>query len=87
MASGTENGRGSDVLLTQEVLEVIKNDDDLKTIPVVVLTTSRADEDILRSYKLHANCYLNKPVDLDEFIGVVRPIESFWLSLVKLPRT
>lgn len=69
----------------QEVLEVIKNDEDLKTIPVVVLTTSHAEEDILKSYKLHANCYLTKPVDLDEFIGVVRSIESFWLSLVKLP--
>jgi len=54
-------------------------------IPVVVLTTSRAEEDILRSYKLHANCYVTKPVDLDQFITIVKSIEDFWLTIVKLP--
>jgi CheY-like chemotaxis protein len=69
----------------REVLEEIKRDSDLRRIPVVILTTSQAEKDILMSYDLHANCYIKKPVDLDEFIGVVRGIESFWLSLVKLP--
>lgn len=69
----------------REVLEEIKIDPDLKTIPVIVLTTSEAEEDILRSYNLHANCYLNKPVDLERFISVVRLIEDFWLAAVKLP--
>lgn len=69
----------------REVLEEIKMDADLKTIPVIVLTTSEAEEDILRSYNLHANCYLNKPVDLERFISVVRLIEDFWLAAVKLP--
>ena len=69
----------------REVLEEIKNDDALKKIPVVVLTTSQDEADILKTYKLHANCYITKPVDLDQFIKVVRSIEDFWLTLVKLP--
>ncbi len=69
----------------REVLEEIKADAKLKTIPVVVLTTSAAEEDILRSYQLHANCYITKPVGLDGFLKVVRNIDSFWLSVVKLP--
>ncbi len=68
-----------------EVLADIKQDQDLRRIPVVVLTTSRAEEDILRTYDLHANCYINKPVDLEQFIDVVRSIEGFWLTFVKLP--
>jgi len=68
-----------------EVLAEIKEDPDLKRIPVVVLTTSKADEDILRSYDLHANCYINKPVDLEQFMVVVQSIDSFWLTVVKLP--
>ena len=67
----------------REVLEEIKQDDQLKRVPVVVLTTSQAEEDILRSYNLHANCYVNKPVDLDEFIKIVKSIEDFWLTIVK----
>lgn len=69
----------------QEVLEVIKVDEQLKRIPVIVLTTSRAEEDIIRAYNLHANCYISKPIDLDEFIKVVKSIEEFWLKIVKLP--
>ena len=69
----------------REVLEVIKKDDQLKQIPVVVLTTSKAEEDVLRSYSLHANCYVTKPVDLDKFIIVVKSIDRFWLSVVTLP--
>ncbi len=63
----------------------IKNDDKLKNIPVVVLTTSQAEEDIANVYNLHANCYVSKPVELNEFINVVKSIEDFWLSIVKLP--
>jgi two-component system, chemotaxis family, response regulator Rcp1 len=69
----------------REVLEQIKNDNDLKRIPVVILTTSKAEEDILRTYNLHANCYVSKPVDLDQFIKVVKSLEDFWLAIVKLP--
>jgi CheY-like chemotaxis protein len=69
----------------REVLEEIKSDDDLKTIPEVVLTTSQAERDILRSYSLHANCYITKPVDLEQFFRVVESIEGFWLTVVKLP--
>jgi chemotaxis family two-component system response regulator Rcp1 len=69
----------------REVLAEIKRDDDLKRIPVVILTTSRADEDVLRSYDLHANCYIAKPIDLSQFMHVVAAIESFWLSIVVLP--
>jgi CheY-like chemotaxis protein len=70
----------------REVLAQIKEDPDLKRIPVVVLTTSRAEEDILRTYDLHANCYIHKPVDLDRFMDVVKSIENFWLTVVSLPR-
>ena len=69
----------------REVLAEIKGDSNLKTIPIVVLTTSRADQDILRSYQLNANCYINKPVDFNQFLEVVRSIESFWLFVVTLP--
>jgi len=69
----------------REVLAVIKDDDDLRRIPVVVLTTSQADEDILRSYSLHANAYVTKPVDFERFITVVRQIDNFFVSVVKLP--
>jgi CheY-like chemotaxis protein len=69
----------------REVLQVIKSDDLLKHIPVVVLTTSKAEEDVLRSYELHANCYVTKPVDLDKFIVVVKSIDRFWLTVVTLP--
>ncbi|MFA8342864.1 MAG: response regulator [Rhodothermaceae bacterium] len=69
----------------KEVLAEIKSDEDLKHIPVVVLTTSKAEEDILKSYKLYANCYVTKPLELDNFIEVVRTIENFWLTIVKLP--
>lgn len=69
----------------REVLAEIKADEHLKRIPVVVLTTSAAHEDVARAYGAHANCYITKPVDLDQFLSVVRSIESFWLSLVKLP--
>lgn len=68
-----------------EVLEVIKRDPDLRRIPVVVLTTSKAEEDIVRSYDRHANCYISKPVDLEQFFEVVKSIDDFWLSIVKLP--
>ena len=69
----------------REVLKEIKSDEDLKQIPVVILTTSKAEEDVLKTYDLHANCYITKPVDLDQFIKVVKSIEEFWLSIVKLP--
>lgn len=70
----------------REVLAEIKNDEKLKHIPVVVLTTSRDEEDVLKSYNLHANCYINKPVDLDQFMKVVKTIEDFWLGIVVLPK-
>ena len=70
----------------REVLGEIKADPDLRRIPVVVLTTSKAEQDILKAYELHANCYITKPVDLDQFLRVVRAIEEFWLELVKLPQ-
>jgi len=69
----------------QEVLTEIKVDETLKSIPVVILTTSKAEEDIIRSYNLHANCFLSKPIDLNKFFEVVKSIEEFWLTLVKLP--
>ena len=69
----------------REVLAEIKADPDLRTIPVVVLTTSEAEEDIVRSYDLHANAYVTKPVDFDRFIEVVRQIDDFFVSVVKLP--
>jgi two-component system, chemotaxis family, response regulator Rcp1 len=70
----------------REVLAEIKESEALKSIPVVVLTTSASEADILRSYRLHANCYITKPVDLEGFLTVVRSIDNFWLSVVKLPR-
>jgi two-component system, chemotaxis family, response regulator Rcp1 len=70
----------------REVLATIKNDDTLKTIPTIILTTSDAEADILRSYQLQANCYLIKPVHLDEFEDVVKSINDFWLTRAKLPR-
>ena len=69
----------------REVLADIKAHKDLKRIPVVILTTSKSEEDILKSYNLHANCYITKPLDLNQFIRVVRCIEDFWLSIVVLP--
>lgn len=69
----------------REVLTEIKADPHLGTIPVVVLTTSAAEEDVLKSYQLHANCYVTKPVGLEEFVTIVRLIECFWLAAVKLP--
>lgn len=68
-----------------EVLVQIKEDPDLRRIPVVVLTSSKAEEDILKTYNLYANCYITKPVDLEQFIEVVKSIEDFWLEIVKLP--
>lgn len=69
----------------REVLEEIKGDPDLRRIPVVILSISQAEDDIIRTYDLHANCYITKPVDLDKFIGVVQAIQDFWLTVVKLP--
>jgi CheY-like chemotaxis protein len=69
----------------REVLAEIKKDENLKQIPVVVLTTSRAEEDVVRSYNLHANAYVTKPVDLKQFLEVIRAIEKFWLAVVTLP--
>jgi CheY-like chemotaxis protein len=69
----------------REVLREIKGDESLKCIPVVILTTSNAEEDLIETYKMNANCYITKPVDLDQFINVVESIENFWLSIVKLP--
>ena len=69
----------------REVLSIIKADENLKQIPVVILTTSDSEEDILKSYNLNANCYITKPVDFEKFIMVVKAIEEFWLTIVKLP--
>ena len=69
----------------RELLAEIKTDASLRRIPVVILTTSRAEEDILKTYDLHANCYITKPVDLEQFISVVKAVEDFWLTVVKLP--
>ncbi len=69
----------------REVLKEIKESPTLKTIPVLILTTSASDADVVRSYLLHANCYITKPVDLDGFFTIVRSIDNFWLSLVRLP--
>lgn len=69
----------------REVLAEVKEDPDLRRIPIVVLTTSDAEKDILKSYDLHANCYITKPLDLDKFMAVARQIEDFWLAVVKLP--
>jgi len=70
----------------REVLQEIKNDPQLRTIPVVILSTSKAEEDILKSYGLHANCYITKPVDFNKFIEVVQTINQFWFGVVTLPR-
>ena len=69
----------------REVLAEIKADADLRRIPVIVLTTSSSEADVLSAYDLHVNCYITKPVDLDQFVKVVRSIEDFWLAIVKLP--
>jgi two-component system response regulator len=69
----------------REVLAEVKEDDDLKSIPVVVLTTSQAQEDVLKAYGLHANCYISKPVDFQQFTNVVRAIDQFWFTVVTLP--
>jgi chemotaxis family two-component system response regulator Rcp1 len=69
----------------REVLAEIKQDPELRRIPVVVLTTSEAEKDVLGAYELHANAYIVKPVDLDQFLGVVRSVEGFWLAVVRLP--
>jgi chemotaxis family two-component system response regulator Rcp1 len=69
----------------REVLEEIKADEGLRRIPVVILTTSEADQDILQTYDNHANCFITKPVDLEQFISVVKYVEGFWLTIVKLP--
>jgi two-component system, chemotaxis family, response regulator Rcp1 len=69
----------------KEVLAIIKKDDKLKRIPIVMLTTSSAEKDILESYNNYANCYITKPVDLHQFMQVVRTIEDFWISIVQLP--
>ena len=92
--NGHEDARRPDLVLLdlnlprkdgREVLEEVKADKDLRTIPIVVLTTSEAEEDILRSYDLHANAYVTKPVDFDRFIEVVRQIDDFFVTVVKLP--
>jgi CheY-like chemotaxis protein len=70
-----------------EVLSIIKTDPELRRIPVIMLTTSSSEKDILASYNNYANCYITKPVDLDRFMDVVRTIEDFWISIVKLPKT
>jgi CheY-like chemotaxis protein len=70
----------------REVLEAMKNDDALRSIPVVVLTTSEAEEDVVRSYSLHANAYVTKPVDFERFIEVVRQIDEFFVEVVRLPQ-
>jgi CheY-like chemotaxis protein len=69
----------------REVLAEIKQDKNLKQIPVIILTVSKAEEDIIKTYELHANCFITKPVDMDQFIKVVKSIEDFWFSVVKLP--
>jgi two-component system, chemotaxis family, response regulator Rcp1 len=71
----------------REVLKEIKESPTLRIIPVVILTTSSSDADVLQSYHLHANCYISKPVDLDGFLKVVQSIDNFWLTVVKLPRS
>lgn len=69
----------------REVLREIKSDENTKRIPVVILTTSKAEEDVLRAYNLHANCYITKPMDLNQFLKIVQSIEHFWMSIVVLP--
>ena len=69
----------------REVLQEVKSDTDLHRIPVIVLTTSSADQDVLLSYNLHANCYIKKPIEYDEFMGAIRGLENFWTKIVRLP--
>ena len=69
----------------REVLAAIKSDESLKRIPVVILTTSRAEEDVMRAYQLNVNCYVTKPVDFEQFTRIVQAIEEFWLTIVTLP--
>lgn len=69
----------------REVLKEIKSDENLRRIPIVILTTSKAEEDIMKTYNYHANCYITKPVDLDRFIEIIKAIDDFWLTIVKLP--
>ncbi|MFH1314360.1 MAG: response regulator [Candidatus Eisenbacteria bacterium] len=69
----------------REVLSEIKTDDNLKMIPVVILTVSKAEEDIVKAYNLHANCYITKPIDLNQFLRIIKSIEDFWLTVVTLP--
>jgi chemotaxis family two-component system response regulator Rcp1 len=69
----------------RQVLKEIKSDHELKRIPVIILTISKTEQDILQTNDLHANCYINKPVDVEEFITIIRSIENFWISIVKLP--
>lgn len=69
----------------REVLADVKADENLRRIPVVILTISDAEEDVIKTYNLHANCYIRKPIDLDQFVAVVKAIEGFWLTIVKLP--
>ncbi|MEO8371430.1 MAG: response regulator [Candidatus Solibacter sp.] len=71
----------------REVLAEVKEDEALKTIPVIILTSSKAEEDIVKTYELHANCYITKPVDLSQLIRIVKSIEDFWFAVVKLPPT
>jgi len=71
----------------RQVLEEIKSDKSLSLIPVMVLTTSRAEEDIMRTYDLHANCYITKPFDFEQFIAIARSIDNFWFSIVRMPKT
>ncbi len=70
----------------REVLAEIKGDKDLKRIPIVVLTTSQAEEDVMETYDLHANCYVTKPVDLDQFVNIVKSLNNFWFEMVTLPK-
>lgn len=69
----------------RELLTALKNEDGLKRIPVIVLTTSQAEQDVLRTYELHANCFISKPVDLEQFMVVIKAIEDFWFTIVSLP--
>jgi CheY-like chemotaxis protein len=69
----------------REVLREVKEDEDLKSIPIVILTTSSAKEDVIKTYRNHANCYITKPVDFDQFLKVINAIEDFWLKIVRLP--
>jgi chemotaxis family two-component system response regulator Rcp1 len=69
----------------REVLNIVKADVDLRLIPIIILTTSKSEEDIWKAYNLHANCYITKPIDMDEFLRVIRLTEQFWLTIVRLP--